>query len=268
MAASIDEAMNNLHVNGLVLYASMILPMYRWFVYCMFLNSGCWACSKFPGLILLPQFPGGLKNLLLSTHRRFFDFWFRITELPVSWCLADSFLSLSFTGLTRDPKLDEEMSSLHWLCMSRITGLAFCCRRATIRGCSLTSFRQGTKHYTLSNMRESFWNCYKNTSRNSLYWTNKESDSIHFRETSSISASLVFGVNIFDLDHGFQVDSVEQPNKSDSVSPWHVSHRWTSSFYYHFDHGFVVFKNVQRDFALRWRCVCGYIIHFSQLLNQ
>ena len=33
----------------------------------------------------------GLENLLLSTHLRIFDFRFRITLLPVSWCLANVF---------------------------------------------------------------------------------------------------------------------------------------------------------------------------------
>ena len=80
------------------------------------------------GLILLPQFPGGLENLLLSTHLRIFDFRFRITVLPVTqfpgaWPIL--FLSSSFPGLTRDPKLDEEVSSLHWLCITRFTSLAF-----------------------------------------------------------------------------------------------------------------------------------------------
>ena len=37
---------------------------------------------------------------------------------------------------------------------------------------------------------------------------------------------VVFGVNIFDLDFGFQIDSVEQPVKSNSVGSGHVSHLW------------------------------------------
>ena len=75
--------------------------MYRWFVYSMFLNSdehaasflvpGGFSSLSIFGLILLPQFPGGLKDLLLSTYLTIFDLRFRITVLPVSWCLADSF---------------------------------------------------------------------------------------------------------------------------------------------------------------------------------
>ena len=119
MAAFMDEAKNNHHVKTVVLYASIenvsliadipnffskiskILSLYRWFVYSMFLNSGEHAASFLVpggflftpdlGLILLPQFRGGLNNLLLSTYLRIFYFRFRISELPGSWCLADSF---------------------------------------------------------------------------------------------------------------------------------------------------------------------------------
>ena len=56
---------------------------------------------------------------------------------------------------------------------------------------------------------------------------------------------LVFGVNKFNLDLGFQVDPVEQPIKSNSVGSRHLSHRWTSLFDYHFDDSFFVFKTVQ-----------------------
>ena len=46
---------------------------------------------------------------------------------------------------------------------------------------------------------------------------------------------LVSGVNMFDLDLGFQVYSVKQPIKTLWVLG-HMSH-------HHFDHGFVVFKD-------------------------
>ena len=89
------------------------------------------------------------------------------------------------------------------------------------------------------------------------------------RETSFSQnvSELVFGVNIFDLDLGFQVDSVKQPIKSNSVSPGHVSHRWTSSFSYLFDHGVVGLKDAQLRLTLRRMCVGGYIIHIIQLVN-
>ena len=53
---------------------------------------------------------------------------------------------------------------------------------------------------------------------------------------------LVFGFNVFQLDFGFQVDSVKQPIKRSSVGSGHVSHRWTSAFDNHLDYRFIVFK--------------------------
>ena len=78
------------------------------------------------------------------------------------------------------------------------------------------------------------------------------------RETAQVS-ELVFGVNIFDLNLGVQVNSVKQPFKRDSVGSGHVSHHQTSSFDDHLDHSFVVFQNVQLDFALRRMCVCDHV---------
>ena len=65
---------------------------------------------------------------------------------------------------------------------------------------------------------------------------------------------LVFGVNIYDVDLWFQVDSVEQPINRNSVGSGHVSHCWTSSFDNHLDDSFVVLKNVQL-LTLRRMCV-------------
>ena len=89
------------------------------------------------------------------------------------------------------------------------------------------------------------------------------------RETSfgQNVSKLVSGVNKFDLDLWFQVDSVKQPIKSDSASSRHMSHRGTSSSDYHFDHSFVVFKDVQLRLPLRRTCVGGYVIHFIQLTS-
>ena len=89
------------------------------------------------------------------------------------------------------------------------------------------------------------------------------------RETSfgQNVSELVFGVNIFDLDLGFQIDSVEQPVKSNFVGSRHMSHRKTSSFDYYYDHSFVVFKNVQLRFIVRGMCVGGHTIHIAQLTN-
>ena len=56
---------------------------------------------------------------------------------------------------------------------------------------------------------------------------------------------LFFGVSVFDLDFGVQIDSIEQPIKSNFVSPGNMSHCWTPAFHNHFDHSFIVFKHIQ-----------------------
>ena len=147
MAASINEAVKNSHVNTLVLYASIenvaliadnpnffskhwkILPMCRPFVYTMFLYSGEGAAS-----FLVPE---GFSSLLTwdwSFCSSFLVAW-RTFSCRLTWEFSTSdfespsiqfpgacptlFLSSSFPGLTRDPKLGEEISSLHWLCITR-----------------------------------------------------------------------------------------------------------------------------------------------------
>ena len=62
---------------------------------------------------------------------------------------------------------------------------------------------------------------------------------------------LVFGVNVFDLDFRVQIDSIEQPFKSNSVGSGNMSHCRASSLYDHLDHCFVVFKHTQQSFLMR-----------------
>ena len=69
---------------------------------------------------------------------------------------------------------------------------------------------------------------------------------------------LLLGVNIFDFDFGVQV--VKYPIKSDSAGSGHVSHRRTSAFTDHFDHGFVVFKIVQLGFEVIKFCACDNVV--------
>ena len=48
-----------------------------------------------------------------------------------------------------------------------------------------------------------------------------------------------------DLDFGVQIDSIEQPVKSNSMGSGNMSHRWTSSFHNHLDYSLIVFKHIQ-----------------------
>ena len=60
---------------------------------------------------------------------------------------------------------------------------------------------------------------------------------------------------------GFQIDSVEQPVKSNSVGSGHVSYYWTSALDDNLYDTFVIFKDVQLRFIVRRMCVGGHIIH-------
>ena len=61
---------------------------------------------------------------------------------------------------------------------------------------------------------------------------------------------LVFGVDVFDLDFGIQIDSIEQPIESNSVGSGNMSHCRTSAFYDHFGHSFIVLKHIQQSFLM------------------
>ena len=60
-----------------------------------------------------------------------------------------------------------------------------------------------------------------------------------------MSASWFLVSMYFDLDFGVQINSIEQPIKSNSVGSGDVSHCWTSAFNNHFDYSFIVFKHIQ-----------------------
>ena len=47
----------------------------------------------------------------------------------------------------------------------------------------------------------------------------------------------------------------------------HVSHRRTSSFNFHLNHGIVVFKDVQLRFNLRSLCICDNVTLFRPSIN-
>ena len=71
------------------------------------------------------------------------------------------------------------------------------------------------------------------------------------------------GINIFDLDFGVQVDSVQQPIKLDSVGAGHMSHCPTSAFSNHLDYCSSVFTNVKQGAEVRMFCVCSNIDQFE-----
>ena len=231
--AFIDEAKNNLNVNTLVLYESIgkvaliadnpsTFPNFErsypcidglcipcvWILVSMQQVSLCLVDFRHSSLEFDPfaTVPGGLENLLLSTHLRIFDFRFRITLLPVSWCLADSF---SFIVIHRIDSISRTWWRSFLLALAvhhQIQRCCFCCRWATVRGCFPSSFRHGTNHNVLSNLWErTLENGCKNTSRNTLHWTNTAGDSIHFSRNFLWSECPRFGFCFQQIWFGFLV---------------------------------------------------------------
>ena len=138
-----------------------------------------WGCSKSPcawRVLFTLYFGLNLVLCFLVAWRTFScpltwdfsisDFESPSIQFPGAW--PTLFLSSSFSGLTRDPKLGEENSSLHWLRITRLTGLAFAV---------VSTWHQSQCALKLE--RASFRNGYKNTSRKLIFWTNTEGDSIH-----------------------------------------------------------------------------------------
>ena len=80
---------------------------------------------------------------------------------------------------------------------------------------------------------------------------------------------LIFGVNVFDLDCGIQIDSIEQPIKSNSVGFGNMSHgRAFLSLNDHLYHCFFVFKDFQQSFLLRRLDLWRNKINIIQIIDQ
>ena len=64
---------------------------------------------------------------------------------------------------------------------------------------------------------------------------------------------------------GVQIDSIEQPIKSNSVGSGNMSHCRTFYLYNHLDHCFIVFKHIQQSFLIRRVDVWGNKINIFQI---
>ena len=67
---------------------------------------------------------------------------------------------------------------------------------------------------------------------------------------------------------GVQIDSIEQPIKSNSVGSGNTSHCRASSLYDHLDHCSVVFKHIQHSFLTRRMDVWGNKINIVLIINH
>ena len=197
-------------------------------------------------LLLPPAVSSGHWSILLSTRLRVPDFWSWSESPTVS---SGCFHVFSFIGI---PQIDQiPHTSWRDFLTPRVTchqaWSRFRHRRAFVRGRLLTLFWHGA---LLSNLivRKKITEMAARGHRetHNVDQTKKMIPFVSWKTSFSQNVcELVFGVHMFDLDLGFQIDSVNQPIKSDFVSSGHVSHRRTSSFTHHIDHGFAVFKNVQ-----------------------
>ena len=75
---------------------------------------------------------------------------------------------------------------------------------------------------------------------------------------------LVFGVDVFDLNLWIQIDSVKLPIKNNSVSPGNMSHCRTPALDDHFNHCFVILKNVEHRTTSRRLRVRRSITNITQ----
>ena len=81
-----------------------------------------------------------------------------------------------------------------------------------------------------------------------------------------ISVSWFLGVNVSYLNLGIKIDPIEEQIKSNPLSSWHMSHEGTSSFHYHLDNSFVIFKDKQLGVIFRRMCVTGHVFYLSQFI--
>ena len=167
------------------------------------------------------------------------------------------FLLFSFSGLPGDCDPCDETPSLHWPCNTTLVSQAFAIGDPSLEVVYCSRFDVAPKTVRFPSLEREDVKWLPEYVENHMMF-NKHRKRFHsFLEKLPlvwIVSKLVVGVNIFDLDFGVQVDPFKQPIKCDSVTSRHMSHRGTSSFDYHFDHGFVVFKNVQMRFILRRTC--------------
>ena len=303
MAAFIDEDMNIHHINTFDSNASIetveclaVIPnffcrkwktfvMYWWFVYLMFWTSvlGVAVCTSLTVVV-------ECEDASLLSCFQGFEFWALSCLLTWEhstsglWVVCKSFLVLvwlpcpssTFSGSTGCPKFCGGFSLvLHGLRNTKFTGFVF----AGIIG---LGFAIGEPSLEVASWPLFDMALLSDRIRKKITeMTAREHREIHdveqtkkvnpfiFRETSfgQNVSELVFGVNVFHLDLRFQVNSVEQQIKRNSVGSGCVSHCWTSSSDTHLDDSFIVFKNFQLRLTLRRVCVGGYVIHIWQLLN-
>ena len=118
-------------------------------------------------------------------------------------------LSSSFTRLTRDPELCDEISSSHWLCITRLMSLAYAVGEPSFKVvfCPRFDMTPDTVRSVNWEREKVSWNGHKNMSTNSKMLSKQRKVVPFISWETSVGqnvSELVLGVNIFNLDLGFQ----------------------------------------------------------------
>ena len=165
----------------------------------------------FPGSLHFECFPvASLENIRLDLG---------LTSASVSWCQEHRFFS-TFSRLTGLPT----SCGGFFLALNKLCNAS--CPLFEIALCFLI----GSERNLLKWLQENIEKFMMLNKRRRWFYSSRVKLPLVY-----ISASWVFGVNIFHLDFGFQIDSVEQPVKSNSVGSGNMSHcrassRWWSSW--------------------------------------
>ena len=172
-----------------------------------------------------------------------------VSMQQVSWCLEGSLRSLfGFEPFAPVSWRLEESSLVDKIKKFRVPSFlvpdrffSFIVIHRIGRSCFQSSFRHGTNHHVLTNLRKP----------HEIEKAQKVIPFIFRKTTFGQNVCWIFGSRL-----------IRSNNQSR-----HTPHCRTSPFDNHFDHGFVVFKDVQLRFTLRRMCVGAYIVHFTQVLN-
>ena len=221
--------------------------MYWWFVYSMFLNSG--------------------NNAAFFLELVKLEYFSLITFYSLDACTT-SFLSSAYSGLTRYPKLREEISSLRYSGSTR-HGFAFAVGEPSFEVVFWPLFNMALCFLTWSSERKSLKWLQEYIEK--FIKLNKQRRWFHSsleKLPLLIMSESWFSVTTFLI---WILDSI--------LILWNNKLRATlwvldtflivglRSLLSIFDHGFVVFTDVQLKLILRRMCVCGHTIHITQLMN-
>ena len=173
-------------------------------------------------------------------------------------------LSSSFTGLTRDPELCDEISSLHWLYITRLMGLAFAVGETSFEVVFCPRFDMAPDTVrSLSWERESFF-FFEVATRTCRRWFHSSPEKLPLVRMSA-SWFLVSTYLIWILGSKL----ILSKNQS-RATMWVLDtclFVGLRPFDYHLNHCLVVFKNVQLIFTLRRMRVGGHVVHIKHLIN-